>query len=102
MQIVNIALIIPLALNVTQTGILNKVHVLMIVDLDGMKMEPIVKNALKTAINVTIQQAVCSAIHYHKNRFKTALAFHQNKNAYEVTLYKGAIKETPLNKIDIY
>ena len=36
------------------------------------------------------------------DRFKTAVAFHQNKNAYEVKLNSGAIKETPLKKINIY
>ena len=43
-----------------------------------------------------------AAIHYQNNRFKTALAFYQNKNAYEVKLNRGSIKETPLKKINIY
>ena len=43
-----------------------------------------------------------AAIHYQNNRFKTAVAFYQNKNAYEVKLNRGSIKETPLKKINIY
>ena len=43
-----------------------------------------------------------AAIHYHNNRLKTAVAFYQNKNAYEVKLNRDSIKETPLKKINIY
>tara|TARA_A100001011_G_scaffold377604_1_gene441463 strand:+ start:4207 stop:4908 length:702 start_codon:yes stop_codon:yes gene_type:complete len=43
-----------------------------------------------------------AAIHYQNNRFKTVVAFYQNKNAYEVKLNRGLIKETPLKKINIY
>ncbi len=43
-----------------------------------------------------------AAIHYQNNRFKTVVAFYQNKNAYEVKLNRGLIRETPLKKINIY
>ena len=65
--------------------------------------KPSVEKFLK---NSEIDSCFCiedgAAIHYHKDRFKTAVAFHQNKNAYEVKLNSGAIKETPLKKINIY
>ena len=71
---------------------------------DGeVNRRPSVENFLKTN---EIDSCFCiedgAAIHYHNNRFKTAVAFYKNKNAYEVALNRGEVKETPLKKINIY
>ena len=66
------------------------------------KRKPAVGSFIKTK---QIEKAICiedgAAVHYQNNSFKTAISFYPNKNAYDVFIENGQLKEIPLKKVDI-
>tara|TARA_Y100001968_G_C19414560_1_gene748264 strand:- start:1157 stop:1858 length:702 start_codon:yes stop_codon:yes gene_type:complete len=66
------------------------------------KRRPAVENFIKTN---EISRAICiedgAAIHYKDSNFQNSISFYPNKNAYDVYIEEGDLKEVALDKIDI-